>query len=292
MLRSWKIGSAFGIGVYIHTTFWILPLFAVLRVWEAGLGLIVLTLALLAAAVGSVILHEFGHALAARGFGIRTRDITLYPIGGVARLERLSDQPIQELLIALAGPAVNVAIAGLLLPFVALGPGLGFLVQGDSALGVFLTSLFFINIWLVVFNLIPAFPMDGGRVLRAILSMPLGRARATEIAATLGLTIAILLGAGYFFLRDSIPFLSNPMLVLVAAFVALVGQQELALVRRQEAMRRAGEGEILTAEPVFDDATVEPARPGFTGFMWDSRARAWVFWRDGRPVAVYSTGPE
>src|SRR5438309_1449666 len=139
MLRSWKIGSAFGIGVYIHPTFWVLPLFAVLQVGSAGLPLVVLTLALLGAAMGCVVLHEFGHALAARGFGIRTRDITLYPIGGVARLERMSNRPLEELLIALAGPAVNVVIAGFLLPFVLPSnlPGLGFLIHGESALGVF-----------------------------------------------------------------------------------------------------------------------------------------------------------
>src|SRR5262245_15173673 len=147
MLRSWKIGSAFGIGVYIHPSFWLLPLLTVLYARSGGPGLMVLALALLGAVMGCVILHEFGHALAARAFGIRTRDITLYPIGGVARLERLSDRPLEELLIALAGPAVNVVIAALLLPLVLLmSPSLGFAVEGASALGSFLSYLLYMNL--------------------------------------------------------------------------------------------------------------------------------------------------
>src|SRR6516162_7526389 len=120
MLRTWKIGTAFGIGVHIHPTFWLLPLIFAIRGLGAGIEFVAMALAVLAGAMACVVLHEFGHALMARYFGIRTRDITLYPIGGVARLERLSERPTEELLIALAGPAVNVVIAVLLLPFVVL----------------------------------------------------------------------------------------------------------------------------------------------------------------------------
>src|SRR5262249_22775568 len=141
--------------------------------------------------------------------------------------------------------------------------------------------------------LLPAFPMDGGRVLRAILAMPLGRLRATEIAVKVGLVLAVFLGAAYFFLGSSVVFFSNPMLVLVAFFIAFVGQQELAVVRHQEAARRARErAEILMAEPVFYGVTGEPVQPGFSGFQWDARLRAWVQWRDGQPVATYGAGPE
>lgn len=295
MFRSWRIGSAFGIGIYIHTTFWLLPLFTVLRARDGGIDFVAMLLALLAAAMGCVVLHELGHALMARYFGIRTRNITLYPIGGVARLERLSERPIEELFIALAGPAVNVAIAVFLLPFVFLtSPNLGLLQLGGSALSFFLFNLLVINIGLVLFNLIPAFPMDGGRVLRAILALPLGRLRATEIAATIGLLMAVLLGAAYFFLGGTYPELNNPMLVLVAGFIVLVGQQELAMVRHQEAMRRAhaAEAQVVSAEPIVSDVTDAPIQPGFSGFLWDGRLRAWVLWRDGRPVATYGAGPE
>ena len=249
-------------------------------------------LALLVAVMGCVVLHELGHALAARHFGIRTRDITLYPIGGVARLERLSEKPVEELLIALAGPAVNVVIAVLLLPLVGmLGLPVGLKTFWGTALGFFLVNLLITNLLLVGFNLLPAFPMDGGRVLRAILAMPLGRLRATEIAAKVGIGVAVMLVAAYFLLD-----FGNPMLILIVGLMVLMGQQELAMVRHQEAMRHAraaeAEAEVVSAELVMYDVTGEPIRPGFSGFLWDGRIRAWVLWRDGRPVATYGAGPE
>jgi Zn-dependent protease len=299
MLRSWRIGTAFGIGIYIHPTFWLLPLMVVLRSYSAnGLDMVGMWLVLLAAAMGCVVLHELGHAQMARYFGIRTRDITLYPIGGVARLERLSEKPVEELLIALAGPAVNVVIAALLIPpVVVLSMHAGFATLWDSGLGFFLVNLLFANLLLVGFNLLPAFPMDGGRVLRAVLAMPLGRLRATEVAAKVGLVMAVLMAVAYLF-SAQIPlvggFFSNPMLMLVAVFIVLVGQQELMMVRHQEAARRAREAEAatLTAAPILYDVTGAPIRPGFSGLLWDSRLRAWVQWRDGQPVATFGAGPE
>jgi Zn-dependent protease len=295
MLRSWKIGTAFGIGVHIHPTFWVLPLIFAVRGFGMGYEFMAMTLAILAGAMTCVVLHEFGHALTARAFGIRTRDITLYPIGGVARLERMSERPLEELLIALAGPAVNLAIAALLLPLVFLThASLALFEWTGPAIGIFLTSLFYVNVGLVLFNMIPAFPMDGGRVLRAILAVPLGRLRATEIAASLGLVLAVLAGAGYFVLGHSVPFFDNPMLILMAVFLAFVGQRELAFVRHQDLARRAraAEAEVVSAAPIMYDVTGEPIRPGFSGFIWDSHLRAWVLWRDGRPVASYGAGPE
>jgi Zn-dependent protease len=292
MLRSWRIGTAFGIGIYIHATFWILPLMVVFQSWATGgISLVGMWLVLLAGVMGCVILHELGHALMARHFGIRTRDITLYPIGGVARLERLSEKPTEELLIALAGPAVNVVIAALMVPLVGiLSLQVGFAAFWSTALGFFLVNLLVANLMLVGFNLIPAFPMDGGRVLRAILAMPLGRLRATEIAAKVSIGIAVLCVAAYFLLDNVIP----PMMILVVGLMVLMGQQELAMVRHQEAMRRAREAEVevVSAEPIIYDVTGEPIRQGFSGFLWDSRLRAWVLWRDGRPVATYGAGPE
>jgi Zn-dependent protease len=295
MFRSWKIGTAFGIGVHIHPTFWILPVIFAANGLSIGLGYVALTLVVLAGTMACVVLHEFGHALMARYFGIRTRDITLYPIGGVARLERLSEKPLEEVLIALAGPAVNVVIAVLLFPFVVLtNPSLGLPDWRTNPVGFFLVWLLVTNVFLALFNLIPAFPMDGGRVLRALLSMPFGRLRATEIAASLGLVIAVLFGLGFIFLRNVEPFFNQPMLILVAVFIAFVGQRELAFVRYQESARRAREAapEVVSATPILYDVTGEPIRPGFSGFLWDGRLRAWVLWRDGRPVASYGAGPE
>jgi len=166
---------------------------------------------------GSVLLHEFGHALTARRFGIGTRDVTLYPFGGLARLDRLPAEPRKEMWIALAGPAVNVAIATVLLFWLV---GTGMIGLGS---GLFAAQLLQINLALAVFNMLPAFPMDGGRVLRAFLSQRIGHVRATEIATGIGKGVAILLGAFGLFV--------NPMLVLIAIFVWMGAAQEALLVR-------------------------------------------------------------
>jgi Zn-dependent protease len=286
MFRSWKIGTAFGIGVFIHPTFWILPLYILIQSWGLGTPMIMLNLVVLAAAMGCVVLHEYGHALTARYFGVRTRDITLYPIGGVARLERLTEKPVEELLVAVAGPAVNVVIAGLL--FVALAVGslaFGWSLTEPNPFLVFLYSLLAINAILVGFNLIPAFPMDGGRVFRALLAMSVGRLRATEIASKLGIVMAVCIGL-------STLVFGNPMLILVAGFVVLVGQQELAMVRYQEARRLEEPMDVVPVQPILYDVTGQPIRPGFSGFIWDGRSRAWVQWRDGQPVATFWAGSE
>jgi Zn-dependent protease len=286
MFRSWKIGTAFGIGVFIHPTFWILPLFVMIQSWGLGAPGVILNLMILATAMGCVVLHEYGHALTARYFGVRTRDITLYPIGGVARLERLTEKPIEELLIALAGPAVNVVIAGLLFAMLALGVlTMGWSLAPTTPLVAFLEALLYINGGLVLFNLIPAFPMDGGRVLRALLAMPLGRLRATEVASTVGIVMAVGIGLSYL-------VFGNPMLILVAGFVILVGQQELAMVRYREARRMEEPIDVLPVQPILYDVTGQPIRPGFSGFIWNDRIRAWVQWRDGRPVATFWAGSE
>src|SRR5262245_56226445 len=181
MRMSWKLGRVAGIDVYLHPTF--LLVLALPHVVDGG----PFALALVLSAFGCVVLHELGHALMARRFGIETEDITLYPIGGVARLKRMPRAPGAELLIALAGPAVNFAIAAALLGLQGLG-------LAGSWLDGFVEGLVMVNLALGPFNLIPAFPMDGGRVLRAFLSGWLGRARATTIAASIGRALALAFG--------------------------------------------------------------------------------------------------
>jgi stage IV sporulation protein FB len=183
-----------------------------------------------------VVLHELGHALAARRYGIRTRDITLLPIGGVARLEGMPETPRREIVVAVAGPAVNVVIAAVLVALlVALGVPNPFFeaVEGADAaqaqampLGVaaLLWQVAMINIFLVLFNMIPAFPMDGGRVLRAVLAMGMGRGQATIAAARVGQVIAVLFVAAGLFLPVS------PFLILIGIFVFFGGANEVRAV--------------------------------------------------------------
>jgi Zn-dependent protease/CBS domain-containing protein len=198
---SLRLGKWFGIEVNVHLTFFLLIGFLALTGFAAtrSAGAVAGSIGFLLALFLCVLLHEFGHALAARRYGISTKDITLLPIGGVARLERMPTDPKQELVVALAGPAVNVVIALALLPIIAIS---------DVA---FFERLFSTNLLLAAFNLIPAFPMDGGRVLRAGLAMKMNYARATRAAATIGQGFAVLFGL--------VGLFTNPFLILIAAFI-------------------------------------------------------------------------
>ena len=205
----WKLGRFLGIEVSLH---WTLLLFIAFTAVNASYGGVVGAVTL-CAIFGCVLLHEFGHAMAARQFGIPTSSIVLLPFGGIASLERMPRNPLQELWIAVAGPLVNVAIAGLLLllllPVQLIAPGLTPWIQ----------YLLFANIVLVVFNLLPAFPMDGGRVLRSLLALRLPYIQATNIAASVGRVVAVGLGlAGL--------FASQFMLLLIAIFIFFAGSAE------------------------------------------------------------------
>jgi Zn-dependent protease/predicted transcriptional regulator len=222
MKWSLKLGRILGIDVYLHVTFLLLLAFIGLTQVMAGrtVGSAVGAVAYFATLFGCVLLHEFGHALAARQYGIRTHDIILLPIGGVARLERMPEKPSQELVVAIAGPLVNLVIAGGL--FVGLNlrgwePNIS-LLEGSIA-----ERLLVVNVFLMLFNLLPAFPMDGGRVLRAILAMRVPYARATRIAASIGQGMAFVFG-----FIGLIKFW--PMLLLIALFVWIGAAQEAAAV--------------------------------------------------------------
>lgn len=228
MKNAFKIGSAARIGIYVHWTFLVLlaGLFAMFLLRGASVGAAFSGLGLVLAVFGCVILHELGHALTARRFGIGTLDITMYPIGGVARLQGMPEEPMHELWISLAGPAVNVAIAAVLFVLnAATGRPLALeavLAGVPSVLG----TLMWLNLALAGFNMIPAFPMDGGRVLRAGLATQIGHRRATHIAALVGQTIAV--GFAVFGL---ITF--NLILVFIGLFVFAGARQEAQHVNRQ-----------------------------------------------------------
>jgi len=231
MRWSWRIATVAGIPVRIHVTFGFLLVFIFVMHLAGGRDVVKALegVGLILAVFGCVVLHEFGHALTAKRYGVRTRDITILPIGGVARLERIPEKPLQEIVVALAGPAVNLAIACLLLiPFAAAVGNLTDPNKAAEALqGNFLAELFAINVFLALFNLVPAFPMDGGRVLRALLATRLDYVRATRIAATVGQGIAFLFGL--------VGLFGNPMLLFVALFVFIGAGQEAAAVQMRSA---------------------------------------------------------
>lgn len=229
MRWAWRIGRLAGIALYVHATFLLLVAWVAYREWTFGLVAVGAALVYIVALFAIVVLHELGHALTARRYGIRTRDIILLPIGGVARLERMPRDPRQELLVALAGPAVNVALAIALYALVRLtgaAPSADlYTVDLISSTRAFMYQLVIVNIMLAVFNLIPAFPMDGGRVLRAVLAMRMSSyARATSIAARVGRLLAVLLGfVGVYEFQ-------NPFWVLIALFVWMGAGSEAAAV--------------------------------------------------------------
>lgn len=227
MRWSWKIGRLAGINVYMHVTFLLLILFILVVDWMNGRNLaatltgIVFVLIIFAC----IVFHELGHALTARKFGVRTRDIILLPIGGVARLERMPEKPREELWVAVAGPAVNVAIAAAL--FAAL-LAMGVQVHWRDFRwvgGNFLEQLMVVNVWLVGFNLLPAFPMDGGRVLRALLAERMEYTRATQLAARIGQGMAVIFGI--------VGLFSDPFLLFIALFVWMgaEGEASMALMK-------------------------------------------------------------
>lgn len=225
MRWSWSVARIAGIKINVHATFLILLAWVALvgyqreRTASAALGGVVLTLAIFA----SVVLHELGHALTAARFGVRTRSITLLPIGGVAQLERIPERPRQELAIAIAGPAVTLAIVALLYGTLRITGTPTTLVGARSgSAGAFIAQMLWVNVVLLVFNLLPAFPMDGGRVLRALLAMRMPFARATVVAAQVGKAFALVFALLGIFVTG------NPFLVIIAMFVWLSAAAEAA----------------------------------------------------------------
>jgi Zn-dependent protease/CBS domain-containing protein len=254
---SWSITIArvAGSEIRIHLTFLLLLAWIGIAQYTAGgADAAIDTVLFILAVFTCVALHELGHALAARRYGISTPDITLLPIGGLARLSRIPENPSEEIIIAIAGPAVNVVIVAILI--LTFGARIDFvsLSQVEEPAHGFLTRLATVNMILVLFNLIPAFPMDGGRVLRAFLAFRLGRRRATEIAAWIGQALAFVFGF--------IGLLSgNAVLVFIAIFVYLAaageaGQVGLIEASRHVSVRRAmvSAFESLNPQSTVDDA--------------------------------------
>jgi stage IV sporulation protein FB len=252
---SWSVtlGTVAGTQLRVHATFFLLLVWIVVAGSIAeGLGAALENAVLIIAIFACVVLHEFGHAAMARRFGIKTPDITLLPIGGMARLERFPEAPREEILIAIAGPAVNVMIWFVLTFFLNANVSLGIISSLEDPSETFLARLASVNLVLVVFNMIPAFPMDGGRIFRAALAMFMDRARATSIAASMGQIMAFLFG-----------FLGliggSPILVLIAIFIFFAAGAEGAdaSLRSIAKNAKARDAMISLFETVTPEQTLE-----------------------------------
>src|SRR5579864_3198612 len=263
---SWHLGRLFGIEVRLHATFLVFLAWVALSHLIRGhaIGTAAAGVAYVLAVFAIIVLHELGHALTARRFGIATRDITLLPIGGVARLERMPTKPSEELLVAIAGPAVNVALAILLLGLLLASGRAGDALQPALVGGPFLAKLMWTNVGLAVFNLIPAFPMDGGRVLRALVALRTDYVRATDIAASVGQAAALAFGL--------IGLFSNPFLVFIAFFVWVGAQEEARLAHVRASLSgvpasRAMITDVLSATP--DEPVANVMAQMLAGFQED-----------------------
>lgn len=254
MKWSLNLGRLFGIKVLVHWTFLILIAWVVISEVNKGSNVdtILLTVAYVLTIFLCVVLHELGHALTARRFNIQTRKITLLPIGGVASLERIPEDPRKELQVAIAGPLVNFVICIILYPFinnqimaVTSDPQMAAVITIDN----FAYSIFLVNVILILFNAIPAFPMDGGRVLRALLAMKTGRLKATNIASKLGQVIAFLFFIlGLFF---------NPFLIFIGLFVFFGAYSENAVAQQIEFLR----GHNVEEAMMTNYSTLKPNDP-------------------------------
>src|SRR3954463_12576310 len=219
MLWSFPIAVIAGTVVRIHITFLLFLIWIAGTQWQlSGQAAALDGVLFIVLLFGCVLAHEFGHIFAARRYGIRTPEVTLWPIGGIASLERIPDKPSEELAVALAGPAVNVVIAAVLIAIMGAPPDSAAMTTMENPRAGLIPRLAAANIFLVVFNLVPAFPMDGGRVLRALIAMRAGRAKATRIAARIGQ------GAAFAFAL--IGLFTNPMLIVIGLFIYLSATAE------------------------------------------------------------------
>lgn len=277
-----------GIPIYIHWSFWLLVIWIVISaLWHSGgdWAFVGWRLMLVAGLVLSVIIHELGHAFAAAAFQIRTRDITMYPFGGVASIEKLPEKPIQELIIAIAGPLMNFLIIGVITAGLLL-TGFSWTVDPEYYLGLrqltiqdYFIQLAQLNLLLAVFNLIPAFPMDGGRVLRAFLAMRLPYVKATTIAAVVGQAFAVIFAL--------LGLMGNPVLILIGFFVFVAAENEKKAAEGQRMLKgvRAREAVMKTYPTLSATAPLQAAVEALLG----SQARSFLIVDpDGRPAGTLS----
>jgi stage IV sporulation protein FB len=251
---SFNIGSIAGTAIRLHVTFLLFLIWIFFASYvSGGPSAAWESLAFMLLLFACVVAHEFGHIFMARRFGVTTPTVTLLPIGGVAQLERIPEKPFEEFLVAVAGPAVNVAIAAVLVLLFGASLDGGNLASVDKGSVPLIDRLAVVNVFLVLFNMIPAFPMDGGRVLRAALAARLGYTRATEIAASIGQFAAFVLGF--------IGLFGNPLLIFIAIFVYLAAASEAQLVAVRAMSRGVPTGAAMMTQfaTLAPDATIDQA---------------------------------
>ena len=281
MKYSLQLGKFFGIKVQIHWTFLILLGWIIFSNMRAGSGAeqTLWSVLFILSIFVCVTLHEFGHALAAKRFGIKTKDITLLPIGGLARLESIPEKPKEELIVALAGPLVNIIIVAALYPLVHFSLDITSMVQLSSITSDnFIFNLMFINLWLAVFNLIPAFPMDGGRVLRAVLSFKMERHKATRIAASIGQLLSI----GFVILG----FFGNPFLIFIGFFIFLGAQAEAEYTQAKSMLKGFTVNDVLMKQyqTIESDDTIKSA----VQLLLNGQCKNFLVMENQQPVGTLS----
>jgi Zn-dependent protease len=281
MKGTFKLGKVAGISLFIHWTFSLLIAFIVFINYRAGYNAVQIlwSVVFVLCIFVTVVMHELGHALAAKNYGIQTRDITLLPIGGLARLDRMPEKPVEELIVAFAGPLVNIFLAIITGFFITLPENAEALAaqlsSGVNASNFFL-YFFIVNIVLAVFNLIPAFPMDGGRVLRALLSFQFKRHVATKIAARIGQFIAM----GFIL----IGFYSNPFLIFIGLFVIVSAQMETQHAASKFILKGFKVRDVLMKQYHSIDAN-EPIKTAIT-LLLDSQSKIFMITENNEPVGT------
>lgn len=248
MAWSFPIGRLFGAQIRVHVTFFLLLAWIALAAGrEGGAAGAIEGVGFILAIFACVLAHEYGHVLMAQRYGIRTQDITLLPIGGLARLDNMPEEPRKEIAVALAGPAVNLVIAVVLIGVLGTRIDASTMDEIENPAAGFMARLASVNLFLALFNLVPAFPMDGGRVLRALLAMKYSRPRATRYAATAGQALAF--GFGFFGLMAA-----NPLLVFIAIFIYLAATAE----SNDAALREVARGMAVREGMITHFETLSP----------------------------------
>lgn len=281
MKGTFKLGKVAGISLFIHWTFSLLIAFIIFINYRTGYNAVQIlwSVVFVLCVFVTVVMHEFGHALAAKNYGIQTRDITLLPIGGLARLDKLPEKPLEELVVAFAGPLVNILLA-LITGFFITFPENAEALAAQLSTGVnasnFFLNFFIVNIVLAVFNLIPAFPMDGGRVLRALLAFKFRRHVATRIAARIGQFIAM----GFILLG----FYSNPFLIFIGLFVIVSAQMETQHAASKFILKGFKVRDILMKQYHSIDAN-EPIKTAIT-LLLDSQSKIFMITENNEPTGT------